>query len=381
MLYSKSKTSKVLEWEATLNETPNEKGYYEITIQSGQQGGKKISKVKEVKKGVNIGKANEVTIEEQAKLVLERLYQEQLDKGYVRDISEYKEDKAVDGIPKVMLADKWTEKKHKSLESSDWVCNPKYDGNRCFITKLEDGTIRYSSRSGKQFTNIPHLTELLKDILPIGDIMDGELIIDGLPLQDITGAVMVKDEQDERKAQLKYYMYDYIPLGGSESSYKERFIDSGISGTLTSEKVIYVHPDAYSDESFKETFARYIHEGYEGIMLRNVNMPYEFGKRSKNLLKYKEFLTEEFKILDIVDSDQEPGQPRFVCLLPSGNEVTVRMKGNKENNTKYLSEKGTYIGRWLTVQFQAWTEDSIQFPVGIEVREGTEIDGEFSPDV
>lgn len=383
MLYSKSKTGKVQEWSALLDEKPNQDGHYVITITWGQQSGKTQTKEVLVKDGVNKGKANETTIEEQAKLVLERLYQEQKDKGYVEDISQWKDDKAVDGIPKVMLADKWVEKKHKTLSSEDWVCQPKFDGNRCLITKLEDGSIRFSSRSGKEFTNIPHLVEALKDVLPVGDIMDGELIIDNTPLQEITGAVMNRDENDTEKAKLRFYWYDYIPSGESNKSYKERFIDNPLRESLVSDKVYYVSPDLYTDNTFKQTFARYIEEGYEGLMLRNINMPYEFGKRSKNLLKYKEFLTDEFKILDIIDSEQEPGQPKFVCSLGNGNEVTVRMKGNKDHNTVYLNQKDSYIGKWLTVQYQAWTDNntSIQFPVGIEIREGSEVDGKFVPEV
>lgn len=381
-LYSKSKTDKIQEWQAVLNEVLNQDGHYVITITWGQQNGKMQTKEVLVKDGVNKGKTNETTIEQQAKLVLERLYQEQKDKGYVEDISDWKEDKAVDGIPKVMLADKWNAKKHSNLESKDWVLNRKYDGCRCFITKLEDGSIRFSSRSGKEFTNIPHLTKVLKDILPTGDIMDGELIIDNTPLQEITGAVMNRDENDTEKAKLKFYCYDYIPLGASEKSYKERFVENDTLTSLMSENVVYVNPELYTDDSFKETFSKYITQGYEGIMLRNINMPYEFGKRSKNLLKYKEFFTEEFEIIDIIDSDQEPGQPRFICRLDKDSNVTCRMKGSKEVNKQYLENKKDYIGKYLTIQYQAKTETgSIQFPVGIEIRLGTVKNGKFEPDI
>ena len=381
-LYSKSKTGKVQEWSASLDKEPNQHGHYVITVTWGQQNGKMQTKEILVKDGVNKGKANETTIEQQAELVLERLYQEQKDKGYVENISQWKDDKAVDGIPKVMLADKWSAKKHSNLESKDWVLNRKYDGCRCLITKLSDGSIRYSSRSGKLFVDIPHLTQHLKDRLLVGDIMDGELIIEGEVLQNITGAVMIRDTEDENKAKLKFYMYDYIPLGRSDSSYNERFIENKHLYLLTSEHVVYVNPEPYSNDSFKETFSKYIEEGYEGIMLRNINMPYEFGKRSKNLLKYKEFFTEEFEIIDIVDSEQEPGQPRFTCKLDKDSNVTCRMKGSKEVNKQYLENKDNYIGKYLTIQYQAKTETgSIQFPVGIEVRLGTVKNGKFEPDV
>ena len=382
MLYSKSKTGKILEWKATLDPNVSTEGHYEITIEWGQQEGKKQTKVVTIKKGMNIGKANETTKKQQAELVLDRLYQEQKDKGYVENLNQYKEDKAVDGIPKVMLADKWNRKKHTNLEKENWVCQPKFDGNRCFITKLEDGSVRFSSRSGKEFTNIPHLSKALKNVLPVGDIMDGELIIDNTPLQEITGAVMNRDENDTEKAKLKFYCYDYIPLGNSQKSYKERFVENDDLLSLMSKDVLYVLPEPYADDTFKETFSKFITQGYEGIMLRNLNMPYEFGKRSKNLLKYKEFFTEEFEIIGIVDSEQEPGQPRFICKLDKDSNVTCRMKGSKEVNKQYLDNKDSYIGKYLTIQYQAKTETgSIQFPVGIEIRLGSIKNGKFEPDV
>ena len=149
-----------------------------------------------------------------------------------------------------------------------------------------------------------------------------------------------------------------------------------------SKDVLYVLPEPYTDDTFKETFSKFITQGYEGIMLRNLNMPYEFGKRSKNLLKYKEFFTEEFEIIDIVDSEQEPGQPRFICKLDKDSNVTCRMKGSKEVNKQYLDNKDSYIGKYLTIQYQAKTETgSIQFPVGIEIRLGSIKNGKFEPDV
>lgn len=49
---------------------------------------------------------------------------------------------------------------------------------------------------------------------------------------------------------------------------------------------------------------------------------------------------------------------------------------------KYLTDKNLYIGKYLKVQFQAWTKyGKLEFPVGLEVRVGkmTEFgfDGKF----
>ena len=97
-------------------------------------------------------------------------------------------------------------------------------------------------------------------------------------------------------------------------------------------------------------------------------------------------LDEEFLILDIIDSENEPGQPIFVVEVQKETEkdkpltCNVRMKGEKKENEKYLINKKDYINKWLKVQYQTKSEYNIPlFPVGLEVREGTVIDGKFIP--
>ena len=80
ILYSMSKAGKITQWSATLNTTPNSDGFLEITIESGYEDGKKITRSRMVKSGKNIGRANETTLLEQANLELSRLYQDKYDK-------------------------------------------------------------------------------------------------------------------------------------------------------------------------------------------------------------------------------------------------------------------------------------------------------------
>ena len=66
------------------------------------------------------------------------------------------------------------------------------------------------------------------------------------------------------------------------------------------------------------------------------------------------------------------GQAHFDCAL----------KGDKNENLKYLKDPTTYIGQYLTVDYQALSQYNMPlFPVGIAVRKGTLVDGKFIPDV
>ena len=381
-IYSMSKTGKTTQWTASLNTTPNSDGFLEISITSGYTDGKQIEKVRLVKAGKNIGRANETTLLEQATLELERLYQAKYDKGYKDSVDDVCITKIVDSISKPMLADKYPEKAHKLPEDiKDIVIQPKIDGLRCFIQKMEDGSVRFTSRSGKVFSPIPTLTTAVSSKLSVGDIMDGELYIHGKPLQEIMSIVSPsKNIKEEAQLELKFYWYDFIPAEGSDKSYRERFIENIMVFDIES-PIFKLDAVEYDPELLEEEFERFMSEGYEGLMLRDATSAYFFGRRSTSLLKYKKMQSEEFLITDIIESDNDEA-PRFVCDLKNGQFVTVRLKGDKEDNLKYLENKSEYIGKWLTINFQIKTvTGSLQFPVGIALRDGEVINGEFIPSV
>lgn len=389
IIYSVSSKGKITTWEASLNYTPNSEGYLEITITSGYEDGKKVDRIREVKSGKNIGRANETSLEQQAELELERLYQDKYDKGYVDDRESVSTEKKVNNIRKPMTAHKYPDKAHKLPQSaSKIVFQPKIDGLRCLITKTEDD-VTFSSRSGKLFNTIPHLKDAVKDVLSVGDVLDGELYIHGKELQEIMSIVSPsKNIKEEALKDIKLYWYDSIPSGKESDSYENRFINSDFDlkdPIIKIETFIFdSEVDKDSDEfltKLESTFDKYLKDGYEGLMIRNTEKPYYFGRRHESLQKYKKMFSDEFKIIDILESDNDEA-PRFVCDLGNENTVTVRLKGDKEENTKYLENKEDYIGKWLTINYQTWTKTgSLQFPVGVAIREGEEIDGKFVPSI
>ena len=379
ILYSVSKTGKILVWQAILSKELNADGYLEIAVSSGQAEGKKVTKVRVVKSGKNVGRSNETSIEEQAALELERLYTKQYDKGYVDNEQDVSATKQVGEVKKPQLAHKYPDKAHKLCADDLIITQPKIDGVRCFITMTEDG-LQFTSRSGKPIPTVPRIASEIGDKLPMGDIMDGELYIEGYELQDITSVVLpTKNKKVEELKKVMLQWYDYIPLDKEGETYTSRFLGCGLE--FNPSVINKLKCDLYSRDTVEDVFDRYIAEGYEGMMLRDSSAGYKFGTRSDALQKYKKMHTEEFEIVDIIESDQDEA-PRFICDLRNGNTVTVRLVGDKEENLKYLKDKQDYIGQWLTIKYQMWTKTgSLQFPVGEMIREGEVVNGEFVPSV
>jgi DNA ligase-1 len=115
----------------------------------------------------------------------------------------------------------------------------------------------------------------------------------------------------------------------------------------------------------------FVSEGFEGIMLRDINAPYEINKRSKYLQKYKEFVDEEFNIVGFHEgSGNEKGAVVWDCITQSGQPFAVRPRGTFEMRQALYKNAASYIGKQLTVIFQEYSTDGIpRFPVGKGIRE------------
>jgi hypothetical protein len=81
---------------------------------------------------------------------------------------------------------------------------------------------------------------------------------------------------------------------------------------------------------------------------------YKSGKRSDSLLKHKDFVTEEFKILNIIPQGGGIGERRakFICVDEKGDEFESNAVGSEAQQLEYLTNKKKYIGKWATVKYR-----------------------------
>jgi DNA ligase-1 len=123
---------------------------------------------------------------------------------------------------------------------------------------------------------------------------------------------------------------------------------------------------------FRQLFAEFVEAGYEGIMLRNAAGVYRANFRSNDLQKYKEFLEDEYRIIDFTQGEgRDAGAVIWVCETADGKEFSVRPRGTMEQRRDWFNDGGSYIGKNLTVVYQELTEEGKpRFPVAKAVRDG-----------
>jgi ATP-dependent DNA ligase len=162
---------------------------------------------------------------------------------------------------------------------------------------------------------------------------------------------------------IEYHVYDIID---PNLSYIERLekIKSlpKIEGLCIVETV-----QCNSKDELKSMHQTHIRAGYEGTMIRNKTGKYICKYRSFDLLKYKDFDDNEFKIVGFTFEKDTSGEDSnlivWVCETKTGQRFNVQSKGTKEERKALYNEAENYIGKNLWVQHFGLTADGIpRFP-------------------
>ena len=187
---------------------------------------------------------------------------------------------------KPMLAHK-VGKKEVDWSAKNFI-QPKLDGVRCIFTK--DGAY---SRTGKQFKNVAHLEEDLKDFFKKypDTVLDGELYNHDLKhdFEKIISLVRKQKPTDEDRFEagnlVQYHVYDVIT--SLNPTYETRYNMLRMNLPIYKTMTLVANTTVDSMEEAKMLHDVHLAKGYEGSMLRT-NGFYE-QKRSYNLQKFKDF--------------------------------------------------------------------------------------------
>lgn len=313
--------------------------------------------------GVNIGKANETTYLQQALSEAQSTWRRLQDAGFTTTIpsKDSKFNTDANGKIKPMLAKSFNERKVKF----PCLCQPKYDGVRCTISKDEDG-VHIISRKGKPY-DIPHLREWAENnewILPL----DGELYNHKeLSFQEIISAVKRKSAITSK---IKYVVYDR-PVADIRNDDRWEQLQTDFS-KVKKDAPAYLSgwTMCFSTKDLWDYHKECTDKGYEGIIIRNIDGIYEFGFRSNNLIKLKVFDDEEFEIVDVVEATGRDAETAiFVCKC-EGGEFNVKPQGTRELRHDYWLNRKALIGKKVTVKYQGLSDDKIpRFPSAISIRD------------
>jgi DNA ligase-1 len=408
-LFARDIHSDIKHWSCSVYE---EEGKGVILVKYGVLFGNRAERITIVTKGKNIGKSNETTPISQAihdadgKILnkrregykslsdlkcsnIEHLLSS-LNEEITQDIFHFLEHNLpadntdMEGNAKPMKAQPYLKDDNTPRISFPCIGQAKINGFRCFSSfrlglKTLFGselTVQFLSKRGLDFIPLPIIEkELLELYNTIPDnekeflIFDGEMFIPNQKLETISSAVRKRNELTNS---LEFHIFD---LAVPNLTQKERVVklSNYFKNSNKEFKFIKRVPNVMINSHAEAVIFKNkcIQEGHEGAIFRDLTSNYQFGKRPKTMVKFKDRESSEFLITNIIDSDKNPGIPIFVCKNDINDEnFEVVIEGTLDERRQYFTNKEQHIGKYITVEYYERTKKGVPFhAIGVAVRD------------
>jgi len=338
-LYKYTTTGKIQEW--TIYVEGNK--FWSV---EGIKDGKLTPSEPTICEGKNIGRSNETTPEEQALREAQSRHQKKLDKGYNEILSSEKK------FFEPMLAQSFDKYAELCFKKPTFI-QPKLDGLRCINN---EGTM--ISRNGKAFVSVEHLKQH-------HSMLDGELYSHDYK-DDFNKIVSLckktkptKEDLIESEQMIEFWAYDFPEY---EGSFSERFEALKKAVDKIGNPKIRIVPtfQVHSKEDIEKYHTQFLEQGYEGSIIRIDLGNYE-NKRSKQLLKKKDFYDGEFQIVDFEEGkgNRSGTAGNVIVRLKDGRTFGAGIKGTKEYVRELFLNKEKLIGKVATIKYFQETPDGI----------------------
>ena len=256
----------------------------------------------------------------------------------------------------------------------------KINGLRCLISaELNSGNmfkpikLIFKSNEGIVWNSLYNLEEyllsvldqkLLDNMIDEHYILDGEVYLPGHTVNDINH--FVKDPTCKENKLLQYWCYDIAIddasqfkrldyLFGIHSRDIKGFKDKDEHLNNTDRFVVLPCYPIYDDNKALIHRDKFIELGFEGLIMRNPNAEYQYGKRNLSMIKYKKSTDGIFTIVDIYPEGIKRKNIPLFKLKNDVNDATfeVHVGGSQDYQSSFLREdiKRITIGKQMYVEY------------------------------
>lgn len=312
-----------------------------------------------------------------------------LDKGYIevdKHPNEYTEEELGElfgevktnqyGVIKPQLAKQSEKVTNRKIFDKEWMISRKLDGVKALFY-YKDGEVHTASRGGENYDPATVHLRTNKELLYFFSrnpnvILDGELFKRNKSLQQISGAArMEKNAYD--CDWLEYWIYDcYISSNPSMVAldrYKflinELVYKFGIPGYKSVEddemdfpvRVLSHKPIEGWDNMIQE-HDQYVNEGFEGACITDPDKPYKPGSRGNQLIKIKQYKSEDFKVVGYELGLRGSEDMTFICELEDGRTFKAMPVGDRETKAEYVENfEKKYLGHKVECTFFNYSDE------------------------
>lgn len=262
---------------------------------------------------------------------------------------------------------------------SSYIGQYKINGLRCFVSAYYIGSslfkpvgLRFQSREGTFWHSLTYLEDYLLEAIPKdfltrmlteNIVLDGELYVPGCTINQINH--YIKDANCKENKFIQFWCYD-LAVEDMLQSYRTNLLESKFSWFikpfankeehLNNNERFVVLPHVEVSTPTEALIARNnnIECGFEGLILRNPDAEYDFGKRRVGVMvKYKKSTDGIFEVIDIKpEGIKRPDIPLLVCKNDI-NDATfeIHIGGTQTYQKAILKAKQYYIGKKVFVEY------------------------------
>ena len=262
----------------------------------------------------------------------------------------------------------------------------KLDGVRV-LTIIRGNKVEMFSRNGKQFHNFDHIIEEIKEVLkdnqaPYDLVLDGEVM--SANFQDLMKQIHRKETVQNSDAVL--HLFDICPLEDFKKGKWDKpqsFRSAATKAWVEKHSSVLKHVQALEWEEvdlstpegnkrFVELNKTAVDGGYEGVMIKDIDAPYEC-KRTHAWLKAKPFIEITLKVVDVEEGTGR-NEGRLGAVIVEGEDDGYNYHLNcgsgftDDQRSSFWADRTNIIGSLVEIRADARTKSqdsetySLRFP-------------------
>lgn len=279
---------------------------------------------------------------------------------------------------------------HEGKLTGEKLVEVKLDGVRVITIVWPDGRVLQFSRNGKELVNFEHIKNqmaLTAGHYDVPMVFDGEVMSSSF--QDLMKQVHRKTDVQSGDAVLN--LFDILPLEDFEEGIcttPQHLRSQTLMGwynhnsdSLPNVTVLHhCEVDLDTEEGqkkFKEINQQAVDKGYEGIMIKDPDAPYEC-KRSTAWLKLKPFIEVSLEVIDVEEGTGR-NVGRLGAFICEGNDDSRHIRVNvgsgfsDADRDNYWNSRSSLFGKIVEVRADAITQNqdgsySLRFPRFLHFR-------------
>ena len=246
-----------------------------------------------------------------------------------------------------------------------YLIQPKLNGERCRLLREGEACLLLSSTE-ELILSVPHIQQWGLAHLGQGE-WDGELYKHGWTWADIHSVVGRTTNLHPQYREIELHLFDWPsrpePQLMRTVELKKMFKALGREAHVGPVRLVSSEV-AHTLEEIYHLYDRFIEEGYEGFIIRELSAPYE-RKRSGAMMKFKPKATDHYKITGCYEAISEDGTPKgilggFNCIDDMGTPFSVGAGKLNHDERRLIWDRysncGCIGGDWLEVEYQTMSD-------------------------